>query len=339
MNNLLRILAVRLRMLCAVGLGLLAATAVTLAAASAQGNYPQRVITIVVPVAAGGPGDSAARLLVDRMSAELGQQVIVENVVGAGGMTGAARVSRSEPDGYTILVAQIGLTIGPALYPNLPFHVEKDLTAVGLVNTSYSFLVGRNSLSANNFQELAAWMKGPGRPAKFAHPGIGTLGHLQSVLLVSAMGTEANFIPYRGGGQAIQDVIGEHVDINIAGITSSIQLVKEKKVKPFLVTSKTRYAEAPDVPSMAEVGFPALSVPFWHAMWAPAATPKPIIDRLNAALRAAINHPDVKRAYAAAGTEAFPPEQMTPDAANAYVKSQVELWGKTVRDNNIKVDR
>jgi tripartite-type tricarboxylate transporter receptor subunit TctC len=306
--------------------------------AQAQTSFPQRVITIVVPVAAGGPGDSAARVLVDRMSAELGQQVIIENVIGAGGMTGAARVARATPDGYTILVAQVGLTFAPALYPNLPFNVERDFTAVGLVNTSYTFLVGRTSLPANNFQELVAWMKGPGHPAKFAHAGAGTLGHLHSVLLMRAVGAEGNFIPYRGGGQALSDVLGGHVDINIVGATTGAQLIQEKKVKAFVVTSPTRHATIADVPTMAEVGFPDLSIPFWHAMWVPAATPNPIVEKLNAALRAAIGHPDVKKSYADSGVQSFPPDQMTTEAANVFIKRQIDFWATTVRENGIKID-
>lgn len=337
MTSMVPFAGARMKTFAAIAACLLCATLIG-GPTQAQTNYPEKVITIVVPVAAGGPGDAAARVLVDRMTAELGQQVIVENMSGAGGMTGAGRVARAAPDGYTILVAQIGLTFGPALYPNLPFSVEKDFTAVGMVNTSYSFLVGRASLPANNFQELVAWMKGPGRPVKFAHAGVGTLGHLHSLLLMRAAGTEANFIPYRGGGQALQDVIGGHSDINIAGITSATQLINEKKIKPFLVTSKTRYEGAPEVPSIVELGFPHLSVPFWHAMWVPAATPKPIVDKLNAALRAAIEHADVKKNYAARGVSAFPPDQMSPEAANTYVKSQVEFWAKVIRDNGIKID-
>ncbi|MGC2780940.1 MAG: tripartite tricarboxylate transporter substrate-binding protein, partial [Bradyrhizobium sp.] len=162
-----------------ISLKILVAAAGIGAAGFAHGQaYPQRPITLIAATAPGGPGDIAARVIAGRMSAILGQQIVIENVPGAGGVTGAARVARAEPDGHTLLIHQTGITIAPSLYAKLPFRLEKDLTSVGLVNTSYSFLVGRSSIPATGFGELTGWMKGAGRPAKFAYPGNGSLGHL-----------------------------------------------------------------------------------------------------------------------------------------------------------------
>lgn len=309
------------------------------APAKAEPDYPQRPITLVVPVAAGGPGDSSARVLIDRMSAALGRPLVIENIPGAGGMTGAARVARAAPDGYTVLLSQVGLTFAKHLYSNLPFEFERDFTAVGLVNESYSFLVGRAALPANNFQELIAWTKKSGQPVRVAHPGVGTSAHLHSVLLAAAAGIEATFIPYRGGGPALQDILGGHVDLNIAGAAAVLPLIKNGTVKPFMVMSATRNDGVPDVPSIAELGFPSLSVSFWHAMWVRKDTPEPIIDKLNSALRAAIEHPDVKRAYAMQGTKVFPPELMTVNASNAFVQRQAAFWAKMLQDNKIKIEQ
>ena len=176
-------------------------------------NYPQRPITIIVASSAGGPADTAARLIVDRMSAAFGQQIIIETVAGAGGTIGMGRVARAAPDGYTLLIHQNGFAITPAIHDKLPFDTRKDFVAVGLVNQSRTFLLGRKSLDAKNFTELLAWMKLPATTVKIAHPGKGTLGHLQLAALARTLGIKADFIPYRGSAMALNDLLGGHIDI------------------------------------------------------------------------------------------------------------------------------
>lgn len=300
--------------------------------------YPQRPITLVAATAPGGPGDIAARVIAGRMSAILGQQIVIENVPGAGGVTGAARVARAEPDGHTLLIHQTGITIAPSLYSKLPFSLEKDLTAVGLVNTSYSFLVGRSSLPANSLGELTNWMKGSGRPAKFAYPGNGTLGHLTTVLFAKSMGVEIDPVPYRGIGPAMNDILGGHVDLLWAGAASSAPLIKAGTVKAYAFGTNKRSPLAPDVPSAGELGYPEVDIPFWHALFVPAATPKPIIEKLNAALRETLADPEVVKTYAQSGVEAFPPDQLTPDAANAFVRRELDRWSKVIRENKIQTE-
>lgn len=301
-------------------------------------SYPQRFITLVAATAPGGPGDIAGRVIAEQMSKILGQQIVVENVSGGGGITGAARVARAEPDGYTILIHQTGITIAPALYPKLPFSLEKDLTAVGLVNTSYMFLVGRKSLPANNLRELVDWMKGPGRPARFAHPGAGSIGHLAMILLARSAAADISAVPYRGIGPAMSDILGEHVDLLWPGAVSAAPLIKAGKIKAFAYGGPTRSALAPDVPSTSELGYADLDVALWHALFVPAATPQPIIQKLNAALREAIADPRVTKAFLEAGVEAFPPDKLTTEAANGFVKSELERWRRVVRENNIQVE-
>jgi tripartite-type tricarboxylate transporter receptor subunit TctC len=298
-------------------------------------NYPQKVITMVVPYAAGGASDIAARVIIQRMSSSLGQQIIVENVPGAGGAIGTSRVVRAEPDGYTLLMQQNGLVIGEALNPKLTFKVEKDLTAIGLVNTTYAILVARKTLPVTSMPELVTWMKGPGRPAKFAHAGNGTLAHLQAVMFAEAVGAEVIQVPYRGGGPAMADLIAGHVDLFWAAPASSTSLIESGTIKALGYGASKPLPAFPNLPVLARLGYGEMDVPFWHALFAPAATPKPIIQRLNAALREALADPQVRKAYADKGVEGIPAEQQSPEAANAFVRSEIGRWTKVVRDNNI----
>jgi tripartite-type tricarboxylate transporter receptor subunit TctC len=300
-------------------------------------SYPNRPITLVAATAPGGPGDIAARLIGERMTEILGQQFVVENVPGAGGVTGAARVARAAPDGYTLLVHQTGITIQPALHKNLPFDFDKDLTTVGLVNKSYSFLVGRNTLSANNMKDLLRWAKESGA-VKIAHPGVGSHGHLISVLLAKFMGANVSLVPYRGVGPAMNDISGGHVDLLWAGAVAATPLVKAGNVKAFLSTYDKRSPLIPEIPSAAEFGYSEVTAPFWHALFAPAQTPKPILEKLNMALQQALKDPRVVKAYAESGVEAYPPGQLGVEAANNYVRAERTKWSKVVRENNIQVE-
>ena len=300
--------------------------------------YPQRPITFIVPSSPGGPGDVTARLIADRMTASLGQQVVVETVPGAGGTIGMGRVARAAPDGYTLLIHQNGFAIAPALYEKLPFDTAKDFVTVGLVNLSHTYIVGRKSLPAKDFAELAAWMNGPGKPAKVAHPGMGTNGHLQTTMLVRAIGAEATLVPYRGIAPAVNDLLGEHIDVTQVGAAVAGPHIRAGNMRVYASTASKRTAAFPDVPTLGEVGYKQLERPFWHALFAPAATPRPILERLNVALRETLADPRVQKAYADAGVEAFPREQWPLEAADAYVRSELAFWGKVVRDNNIKAE-
>jgi len=319
----------------------LATLAMVIAAspAAAVDTWPQRHIDLVVASATGGPADAAARIIAGPMAVFLGQPIIIENSPGSGGMIGAARVARASPDGYTLLLHQTGLTIAPSLYPKLGFDVAKDFAPIGLVNTSFSVLVGRKSIPANDFNGLIAWMRGPGNPAKFAHPGVGTLGHLATVLFAKSLKTEVNPIPYKGIGPAMADIIGDHVDLVWAGSVSAAPLVNAGKVKAFANAADKRNPLLPGIPAVTEVGFPEMAIPFWHALYAPAATPRAIIDRLNEALRHALADPQVAKAYKDSGTEAFPPDQWSPEAASAFVRQELDRWARVVRENNIQVEQ
>lgn len=301
-------------------------------------HYPQRPITIIVPSSPGGPADNAARLIADRMGAILGQPVIIETVPGAGGTIGMARVARAEPDGYTLLVHQNGFAITPALYDKLSFDAARDFVAIGLVNRSFTYFAGRKSLPAKNFAELVAWMKGPGKPVRFAHPGVGSNSHLQSLMFVRAVGAEATLIPYRGIAPAVNDLLGEHVDLTQVAAAVAAPHIRAGRMIAYASTASKRDPAFPEVPTLGEVGHPELERPFWHALFAPAATPKPVLERLNAALRETLADAQVRKLYADSGLEAFPPEQSSIDAANAFVRDEIAVYGRVVRENNIKLE-
>ncbi|MBI1203620.1 MAG: tripartite tricarboxylate transporter substrate binding protein BugD [Rhodopseudomonas sp.] len=310
-----------------------------LAAPSHAGDYPERFVTLIAATAAGGPGDAVARTVASRMSTILGQQVVVENVAGGGGTIGASRVAHAKPDGYTMLMHQTGITIAPALYSNLPFDLEKDLKPVGMVNVTYTFLIGRKSLPANNINELVAWMKGPGKPAKFAHPGVGSMGHLATVSFAKDVGAEIAPVPYRGIGPAMGDIIGEHVDILWAGPATAVPQIKAGAVKVFAFNGNKRSPVLPDVPSTGELGYKDMDIPFWQALFVPAGTPQPIVDKLNAALRETLADPHVLKVFHDTGAEAYPADMQTTAAATTFIHEQVAHWAAVVKEHNIKLDR
>jgi tripartite-type tricarboxylate transporter receptor subunit TctC len=305
---------------------------------AAAEDYPSRPITVVVPSSAGGPADVAARLIADKMSAVLGQQLVVETAPGAGGTIGMAKVARAAADGYTLLIHQNGFAITPTLYSKLSFDTEKDFVTIGLVNQSAVILVGRKDLPANNFKDLVAWAKGPGKPAKYAHPGAGTLGHLQTLMLVKSMGIDASLIAYRGIAPAVTDLLGGHIDIANVGAAVASKLIREGKVKGYAIGSAKRFKDLPDVPTFTEVGHKEIEKPFWHAMFAPAKTPPAIVAKLNKALQETLADPKVQELYGKSGVEAYPKDMWSQAASSKYVKDEIVFWGQVVRDNNVKVN-
>jgi tripartite-type tricarboxylate transporter receptor subunit TctC len=318
----------------ALGSMLVAVCALSASAASAQ-TYPNRPVTLVVPFAAGGATDAIARILVDPLSHDLGQQIVVETVGGAGGMIGSARVARAAPDGYTILLHQVGLAAGMTLYPNPSFDAEKDLTGIGIVNTSASTITGRKTLSPNTMSELVRWMKEPGRNAKVAHAGVGAFGHLCGVLFVNEVGANGDQIPYRGGGPALNDLVAGHADISCLSAAVVAPQVQAGNLKVYGIVDKKRYAGLPDTPTMGEAGYKNMDLVFWHILFAPAGTPRPIIDRLNLALRHALADPKVKEAFDKNAMDFYPADQETPEIATAMLRSEIQRWGDVIRANKI----
>ncbi len=303
-------------------------------AASAQ-TYPDRPITLIVAFPPGGADDATARILQGPMQKALGQPIVIENIGGAGGMIAAAKAARAEPDGYTILLHQPSLAAGMTLYPKRTFDAEKDFTPIGLVNITSNTLAGRETLPPNNFKELLAWIKEHNGNIKVGHPGVGSFGHLADVLIMQGLGAKVTQIPYRGAGPALVDLLAGQVDISIISSVVAGPLVKANKMKVYAVVGKRRFAQLPDVPTFGDLGYQKLNVDFWHMLLAPAGTPKPIIDKLNAALRTALADPKLQQTYAEGGIYEYPADQETPEASAKLLKSEIALWGQVIRDNNI----
>ena len=302
--------------------------------ASAQ-TYPSRPITLVVPYPPGGATDAIARIIQDSMSQSLGQQMVIENIGGAGGMIAAGRAARAAPDGYTVLLHQVALAAGMTLYPNLAFDAEKDFVPIGLINTAASTLAARPTLPPNDIAELVRWMKAPGQNAKIAHPGVGSFGHLAGVLVAEEIGASVTQVPYRGAGPALNDLLASVADLSSISAVVAGPLVKAGKIKAYAIIGRTRFAGLPELPTMGEVGYKKLDLDFWHMLLAPTGTPRPIVERLNAALRYALADVKVRKTFDEGGMDVFAPDQQTPEAASALLKREVKLWGDVIRANNI----
>jgi tripartite-type tricarboxylate transporter receptor subunit TctC len=312
----------------------LAACILATGSASAQ-TYPSRPITLVVPYPPGGATDAIARVVQDSMSQSLGQQIVIENIGGAGGMIAAARAARAAPDGYTFLLHQVALAAGMTLYPNPGFDAEKDFVPIGLINTAASTVAARPTLPPSNVAELVKWMKEPGQNVKIAHPGVGSFGHLAGVLLAQEIGATVTQVPYRGAGPALNDLLGNVADVSSISAVVAGPLVKAGKIKAYAIIGRSRFAGLPELPTMGEVGYKKLDLDFWHMFLAPAGTPRPIVDKLNVALRHALADARVRKTFEEGGMDLFPPDQQTPEAAGVRLKSEIKLWGDVIRANNI----
>jgi tripartite-type tricarboxylate transporter receptor subunit TctC len=307
-------------------------------AALAQ-DYPNRPITLIVGFPPGGVDDASARILQDPFQKALGQPVVIQNIGGAGATIAADKVAHADPDGYTIMLAQPALAAAMALYPDHTFDAEKDFAPIGLVNTAINTIAGRPDLPANNFQELLKWMKGPGRSAKIGHPGVGSFGHLGEVLVFQEMGVKVTQVPYRGAGPALVDLLAGHVDLGPISVAVARPLVESGKLKAYAVVGTKQFAGLPQLKTMAQLGYKNADIDFWHMLVAPKGTPRPIIDKLNAALRTALTDPKLKKLYANDGLDQYPPEQETPEASAALLKKEVKRWGEVVRANKIFVSK
>ncbi len=303
-------------------------------AASAQ-TYPDRPVTLIVAFPPGGADDATARIIQDPLQKALGQPIVIENIGGAGGMIAAAKAARATPDGYTILLHQPALAAGMTLYPDRTFDAEKDFVPIGLVNITSNTLAGRPTLPPDNFKELLAWMKQPGQSIKVGHPGVGSFGNLAEVLIFHELGVNVTQVPYRGAGPALVDLLGGQVDLSPISSVVAGPLVTAGKMKAYAVIGKRRFDALPDLPTFGELGYKKLDVDFWHMLLAPAGTPRPIIDKLNAALRTALADPKLIKTYAEGGIVEYPPDQETPAAAAALLKSEIKLWGDVIRANQI----
>jgi tripartite-type tricarboxylate transporter receptor subunit TctC len=294
--------------------------------AMAQDDYPSRPVTIVVPFAAGGPTDTVTRLIAEPMSKVLGQQVVVENVTGAGGTVAAGEVAVAEPDGYTVLMHHIGMSTAPSLYPDLPYKPLEDFKMIGLVTEVPMTIVGRKDLEPKTLQELVDYVKANGETVTYANAGVGAASHLCGLLFMTAIDAQATTVPYDGTGPALTDLVGGQVDFMCDQTTNTTGQIKGGEVKGYAITSPERSPALPDLPTTAEGGMPDFTISIWHGLYAPVGTPDEIVQKLTAALQAAVKDPTVAERFAELGTTPVSAELATPEAHRERLESQIAQW-------------
>jgi len=297
----------------------------SLATAEAQ-DYPTNPVTVIVPFAAGGPTDTVTRLVAESMSKTLGQQVIVENVGGAGGTLGAARAAEAEPDGYTLLLHHIGMATSATLYRKLPYDPKASFAPIGLVTEVPMILVSRKDFPANNLQELIAYVKEHKDEVTYANAGVGAASHLCGMLFMQAIETPMTTVPYKGTGPAMTDLLGGQVDLLCDQSTNTTGQIKAGEIKAYGVFADQRLGNLPDIPTIKEAGLGGLSFGIWHGLYAPAGTPEPIINKLSEALKAALADPKVVERFAELGTAPVPADQATPAALQQKVVAEIDRW-------------
>lgn len=289
-------------------------------------GYPERPITVVVPFSAGGPTDTVTRLVAEAMSKDLGQQIIVENVGGAGGTLGAAQVANADPDGYTLLLHHIGMATSATLYRKLPYDTLNAFEYVGLVTEVPMTLVARKDLEPTDLKGLIEYAKANADKVTVANAGIGAASHLCGMLFMSAIQTPLVTVPYKGTGPAMTDLLGGQVDIMCDQTTNTTKHIKAGTIKAYAVTSPKRLDVLPDLPTVAEGGLPNMEVAIWHGIYAPKGTPKEITERLSKSLQVALKDPNVVARFAELGTAPSPEADATPAALKAKVESEIARW-------------
>jgi tripartite-type tricarboxylate transporter receptor subunit TctC len=305
--------------------------------ATAQ-SYPSRPITMVLPFAAGGPTDTLARILAERMRATLGQPVIVENVAGAAGTISIGRVVRAAPDGYT-------LSLGPwnshvltgALY-TLAFDPQKDLQPVALIANNPSVIVSKTAAPATDLKELITWIKANPDKLSAGTSGVGAATHVAGVLLQQLTGTRFQFVPYRGAGPAVQDLVAGQIDLMIDQISNVLGQVRAGRIRGYAVTSKTRALVAPELPTVDEAGLPGFHISVWHGLWAPKNTPNDVVAKLNRAVVEALADVNVRARFADIGQEIYPLDQQTPNSLATLQKAEIEKWWPIIKAAGIKAE-
>jgi tripartite-type tricarboxylate transporter receptor subunit TctC len=324
--------SMRLRTLVLITAALLACFT---ASAEAQ-TFPSKPVTIIVPFAAGGPSDVLVRTLAERMRVTLKETVVIENVTGAGGTIGVTRAVRSPADGYTISFGHLGThVVNGAIYP-LPFDLVEDFDPVTLLGANPMLVVSKTAIPAKTLKELIDWLKANQNQATLGTAGVGSGAHFSGVYFQNLIGSHASYVPYRGTGPALQDLVAGQIDIIVDQASNSLPQVQAGSIRAYAVTDTKRIAAAPDVPTVDEAGLPGFHVSLWSGLWVPKGTPKDIVAKLNETVRAALDDPAVRKRYAELGLEQPAQAQRTPEALRAHQKAEVAKWWPVIKAANVK---
>ena len=322
-----------------LGLFWLAALALCAAPLDARGQgYPSRPITVVVPFPAGGPSDVVARIVTEQMGKILGQSMVIENVGGAGGTIGSARVAAAHPDGYTLLAGSMGSHVAaPVLTPNVKYDSERDFEPIGFTAHAPAVIVAKKDFPAKDLREFVDYLKKNGNSVKQAHGGIGASSHMACLLFTAEAGVQPALVAYRGTGPALNDLIGGHVDFFCEQAVSVAPQISGGTIKAYGVSSRERLAILPDVPTAKEAGID-YQMSIWAGIFAPKGTPKDIVGKLNAAVVNALADATVRQRFADIGQEVWPRDQQTPEALAAHHKAETEKWWPIIRASNLKAE-
>jgi tripartite-type tricarboxylate transporter receptor subunit TctC len=304
--------------------------------ATAQTNWPNnKPISLIVPFAAGGPTDTVARLIAIPMGKSLGTTVVVENAPGAGGTVASAKVARATPDGYTIYIHHMGMATAQALYDKLPYDPLKDFEYIGQVVDVPMLLLARKDFPPNNFKELEAYIKANGNKISMANAGPGAVSQLCGLLLQSRLGVRLTNVPYKGTGPALTDLMGGQVDMLCDQTTQTINIVKDNRVKVYGTTTPKRLSALPNVPTLDQEGLKNFDVKVWHGLYTPKNVPQAIQTKLNTALKAALNDPDVKKRLADSNIDIVSMDKVSANGLKTHLENQINVWGPVIRKANI----
>jgi tripartite-type tricarboxylate transporter receptor subunit TctC len=315
----------------------LALASFPLASAYAQ-DYPTKPVTLIIPFAAGGPTDTLGRNLAQSMASTLKQQVIVENVPGAGGTIAYAKVAKSKPDGYTVLLAHIGMSTAPALYRKPSVNPLTDFEYIGQVADVPMTLIAKKNLPAENFKDFLAYFKANSKKMTYGNAGLGAASHLCGLLFMNAVKIDTQTVSYKGTAPAMADIMGGHIDFMCDQTTNTTAQIKSGAVKVYAVTSRKRVSSLPDVPTLHDVGLKDFEVVVWHGLYVAKGTPKPVLDKLVASLQTAVKDPGFKEKLAELGAEPVPVSKANPKALQEHLKAEINKWGPIIKAAGVYAD-
>ena len=305
---------------------------------AAADNFPSRPITIVVPFSAGGPSDVMARILAERMKTTLGESVLVENVTGAGGSIGVGRAVRSPPDGYTISFGHLGTHVANGAIYKLGYDLVTDLEPVALLPSNPMIFVSKNAVPAKSLKELLEWLKAKPAPATAGTAGAGSGSHIAGLYFENVTGAKLQYVPYRGTGPAMNDLVAGQIDLIVDQLSNSINQVRAGNIRGYAITDTRRAGSASDIPTTDEAGLPGFHMTLWSGLWAPKDTPKEIVAKLNAATVDALNDPAVRAQLEKLGLQMPPKDKLSPQALGDWQKAEIAKWWPMIKAANVKVD-